>query len=189
MPEYSRGINHMAKKRKAKKTKIKHKRTAKKNNPRKRSTRKPDLRVVAKSGKEEAEKVQAPTLRDLFEGIKGRQPKSLEELEQWLATDEGKAAAIFETTAVSRWGETGRSYLPARTPRRLRMYALIIVIAVLSPATGSVTPVGVTSQIVGKFKNLDQCKAAATEQTAGGAISDLALSRGIYWHCAFAGGR
>jgi hypothetical protein len=69
------------------------------------------------------------------------------------------------------------------------MYALIIVIAVLSPATGAVTPVGVTSQIVGKFKNLDQCKAAANEQTAGGAISDLTLSRGIYWHCAFAGGR
>ena len=53
------------------------------------------------------------------------------------------------------------------------MYALIIVIAVLSPATGAVTPVGVTSQIVGKFKNLDQCKAAASERTAGGVISDL----------------
>ena len=48
------------------------------------------------------------------------------------------------------------------------MYALIIVIAVLSPATGAVTPVGVTSQIVGKFKNLDQCKAAASERTAEG---------------------
>jgi hypothetical protein len=36
------------------------------------------------------------------------------------------------------------------------MYALIIVIAVLFPATGTVTPVGVTSQTVGKFKNLDQ---------------------------------
>jgi hypothetical protein len=42
------------------------------------------------------------------------------------------------------------------------MYALIIVIAVLSPAGGAVTPVGVTSQVVGKFKNLDQCKAAAS---------------------------
>ena len=59
------------------------------------------------------------------------------------------------------------------------MYALIIVIAVLSPATGAVTPVGVTSQMVGKFKNLDQCKAAASQQGAGGAISDLSLSRGI----------
>jgi hypothetical protein len=51
------------------------------------------------------------------------------------------------------------------------MYALIIVIAVLSPAGGAVTPVGVTSQVVGKFKNLDQCKAAASQQSDGGAIS------------------
>jgi hypothetical protein len=69
------------------------------------------------------------------------------------------------------------------------MYALIVVIAVLAPATGTVTPVGVTSQIVGKFKNLDQCKAAAGEQSAGGTISDLSLSKGIYWHCAYAGAR
>jgi len=99
----------MAKKRKAKKTKIQHERTAKKNNRKKPSTRKHNLRVVATSGKEGAEKLHAPMLRDLFEGIKGRQPKSLEELEQWLATDEGKAAAIFEPTSVLRWGETGRS--------------------------------------------------------------------------------
>ena len=43
------------------------------------------------------------------------------------------------------------------------MYAFIVVIEMLSPATGSVVPVGVTSQIVGKFTNLDQCKAAASE--------------------------
>ena len=44
------------------------------------------------------------------------------------------------------------------------MYALIIVIGMLSTgASGSaVIPVGVTSQIVGKFKNLDECKAAAS---------------------------
>jgi hypothetical protein len=66
------------------------------------------------------------------------------------------------------------------------MYALIIVIAGLSPATGAVTPVGVTSQIIGKFKNLDQCEAAASERTAGGVISDLSLS---YWHSAYAGAR
>lgn len=47
------------------------------------------------------------------------------------------------------------------------MYALIIVIAMLSPATGTVTPVGVTSQTVGKFKNLDQCKAAANRPLEG----------------------
>jgi hypothetical protein len=48
------------------------------------------------------------------------------------------------------------------------MYALIIIIAVLSPATGAVTPVGVTSQIVGKFKKLDQCTAAASKESAEG---------------------
>jgi hypothetical protein len=67
------------------------------------------------------------------------------------------------------------------------MYALILVVAVLSPATTSVTPVGVTSHIVGKFKNLDQCKAAASEPGAAGAISDLSLSRGVYWYCVYTG--
>lgn len=69
------------------------------------------------------------------------------------------------------------------------MYALIIVIAMLSPATGTVTPVGVTSQTIGKFKNLDQCKAAANKPLEGGAISDLALSRGVYWYCAYTGAK
>ena len=67
------------------------------------------------------------------------------------------------------------------------MYALIIVIAVLSPATGSVTPVGVGSHIVGKFKNLDQCKAAGAQPSAGGVTADLGLSRGIYWYCIYTG--
>jgi len=57
------------------------------------------------------------------------------------------------------------------------MYALIIEFAILSPATGAVTPVGVTSQTVGEFKTLDQCKAAANEPLTGGTISDLTLSR------------
>ena len=57
------------------------------------------------------------------------------------------------------------------------MYALIIVIGMLSQgASGSaVIPVGVTSQIVGKFKNLDECKAAASQPHAGGPISDFSL--------------
>jgi hypothetical protein len=59
--------------------------------------------------KEKLEKVQAPTLQDLFEGVKGRRPKSLDELNEWLATDEGKEATIFESASVSRWGEIGRS--------------------------------------------------------------------------------
>jgi hypothetical protein len=69
------------------------------------------------------------------------------------------------------------------------MYALIIIIAILSPATGSVVPVGVTSQIVGKFKNVDQCNAAATKPLSGGALSDLTLSKGVYWYCAYAGAK
>ena len=69
------------------------------------------------------------------------------------------------------------------------MYVLIIVIAILSPATAAITPVGVTSQTVGKFKSLDQCKAAANDPSAGGAISDLSLTRGVYWYCAPAGKR
>jgi hypothetical protein len=59
--------------------------------------------------KEELEKVQAPTLEDLFEGIKGRPPKSVDELNEWLATDEGNEATIFEPASVSRWGGIGRS--------------------------------------------------------------------------------
>ena len=69
------------------------------------------------------------------------------------------------------------------------MYALIIVIGMLSPATGSVVPVGVTSQTVGKFRTLDQCKAAANQPGAGGTISDLSLTRGVYWYCVYTGAR
>lgn len=67
------------------------------------------------------------------------------------------------------------------------MYMLIIVIGLLSPATSSVVPVGVTSQIVGKFKTLDQCKAAASQPLTEGTISDLSLTRGVYWYCVYAG--
>ena len=69
------------------------------------------------------------------------------------------------------------------------MYSLIIVIAMLSPATGTVTPVGVTSQTVGKFSSLEQCKAAAGKPVDGGTISDLSLSRGVYWYCAYSGAK
>jgi len=44
-----------------------------------------------------------------FEGMKGRQPKSDQELNEWLATDEGKQATMFEPTLMSRWGETGHA--------------------------------------------------------------------------------
>jgi hypothetical protein len=52
------------------------------------------------------------------------------------------------------------------------MYALIIVIGVLSSGS-SVIPVGVTPQLIGKFKNLDECKAAASQPHAGGTIPDF----------------
>jgi hypothetical protein len=48
-------------------------------------------------------------LSDAFEGMKGRQPKSDQELNEWLATDEGKQATMFEPTLMSRWGEIGHS--------------------------------------------------------------------------------
>ena len=58
---------------------------------------------------EKSEKTQVQILRDAFEGMKGRQPKSDEELKEWLATDEGKEATLFLATSVSAWGDKGRS--------------------------------------------------------------------------------
>jgi hypothetical protein len=59
--------------------------------------------------KQKAEKTQAQIMRDAFEGMKGRQPRSDQELNEWLASDEGKLATIFEPSSLSRWGEIGRS--------------------------------------------------------------------------------
>jgi hypothetical protein len=61
------------------------------------------------SEEKKAEKTQAQILGDVFEGMKGRQPKSDQELNEWLTTDEGKQATMFETTSISRWGEVGHS--------------------------------------------------------------------------------
>jgi hypothetical protein len=36
-------------------------------------------------------------------------PESDDELNQWLATDEGKAATMIDDTTLSPWGERGRS--------------------------------------------------------------------------------
>ena len=73
------------------------------------------------------------------------------------------------------------------------MYALIIVIGVLSsdkPA-GSAVPIGVTSQIVGKFKNLDECKAAASQPHATGPAVDVTVvtTLGSRWYCVYAGAK
>jgi hypothetical protein len=61
------------------------------------------------SDQEEQKKAQAQRLLDLFEGAKGRRPETDQELSDWLASPEGKAATAFEPTSLSRWGETGRS--------------------------------------------------------------------------------
>ena len=61
------------------------------------------------SEKVKATKTRVQFLHDAFEGMKGRQPKSDDELNQWLATDEGKAATLFDDTTLSPWGEQGRS--------------------------------------------------------------------------------
>ena len=55
------------------------------------------------SEKEKAAKSEIQILRDAFEGMKGRQPKSDQELKEWLATDEGKEATMFESTSFSRF--------------------------------------------------------------------------------------
>ena len=61
------------------------------------------------SEEEKAAKSEIQILRDAFEGMKGRQPKSDQELKEWLATDEGKAATMFESTSFSRFGDTGHA--------------------------------------------------------------------------------
>lgn len=59
--------------------------------------------------KEKCAKPRAAFLRDAFEAMKGRQPMSDDELNQWLATDEGKEATQFDDTGFSPWGDRGRS--------------------------------------------------------------------------------
>ena len=61
------------------------------------------------SEQDKAAKSELEILRDAFEGMKGRQPKSDQELKEWLATDEGKEATMFESTSFSRFGETGHA--------------------------------------------------------------------------------
>jgi hypothetical protein len=61
------------------------------------------------SEQEKLESVQAPDARVVYQGIKGQLPKTDQELREWLASDEGKAAMAFEPAPASRWGEVGRS--------------------------------------------------------------------------------
>jgi hypothetical protein len=61
------------------------------------------------SEQQERERAESQMLLDLFQGAKGRMPDTDQELNEWLASPEGKAATAFELTSVSRWGEVGRS--------------------------------------------------------------------------------
>jgi hypothetical protein len=61
------------------------------------------------SDQEKDKRTKAQRLLDLFEGAKGRRPETDQELNNWLASPEGKAATAFEPTSLSRWGEIGRS--------------------------------------------------------------------------------
>jgi hypothetical protein len=64
---------------------------------------------MSENERENAKKAEARMLRNIFEGMKGRQPSSDQELKEWLASPEGKQATMFESTSLSRWGEIGRS--------------------------------------------------------------------------------
>ena len=61
------------------------------------------------SNQKKPENEQAPEPRVVYQGLKGRLPKTDQELREWLASDEGKAAMAFEPAPASRWGEVGRS--------------------------------------------------------------------------------
>jgi len=62
--------------------------------------------------KAKSEKIQAQFLRNAFEGMKGRQPKSDRELKEWLATDEGKIATMFVSTGLSAHGDESSGGVP-----------------------------------------------------------------------------
>jgi hypothetical protein len=61
------------------------------------------------SEEKKSEKTQAEIQRDIFEGLKGRQPKSDQELNEWFATDEGQKATMFKVSEFSFWGDRARS--------------------------------------------------------------------------------
>ena len=46
---------------------------------------------------------------ELFDEVKGRRPKTEEELQEWLVSPEGKAATLFNLTSLSRWADRARS--------------------------------------------------------------------------------
>ena len=63
----------------------------------------------AMSSKEAAQEALNQRLIDIFEGFRGRLPQNDQELHDWLASPEGKAATAFEPSSASLWGGIGRS--------------------------------------------------------------------------------
>ena len=61
---------------------------------------------AAMSNKQEAQQVLDQRLLDLFQGVRGRLPQNDQELRDWLASPEGKAATVFEPASSSRRGES-----------------------------------------------------------------------------------
>ena len=61
------------------------------------------------SEQKKSEKILAEVKLDIFEGLNDRLPKSDQELSEWLASDEGKKAAMFMVTEFSSWGDRARS--------------------------------------------------------------------------------
>ena len=59
-----------------------------------------------------SEKIQAQILRNAFEGMKGTQPKSDQELKEWRSTEEGKMATMFESTGLSAHGDESSGGIP-----------------------------------------------------------------------------
>jgi CRP/FNR family transcriptional regulator, nitrogen fixation regulation protein len=60
----------------------------------------PNYRSIVLRNQSLNEKAEAQRLLHLFEGVKGRRPKTEQELDCWLASSEGKAATLFELMAA-----------------------------------------------------------------------------------------
>jgi len=61
-------------------------------------------------------KAEAQRLRDLFEGAKGRRPKTDQELNEWLASPEGKGSDCFRIDIFVALGRE-RPFISLRYPR------------------------------------------------------------------------
>jgi hypothetical protein len=55
------------------------------------------------NSKEAAQSALDQRVVDIFQGLRGRPPQNDQELHDWLASPEGKAATAFEPTTATRW--------------------------------------------------------------------------------------